>query len=80
MRRLLRLFGDESSLRLALTLALNVFFIATVVALRYTLPSSFQQPTLDLPSVSSFSIANWLAGRLADLVTIIEEILRHLIR
>ncbi len=80
MSRLLRLLGTNSSLRLTMTLALNMLCIATVVALRYMLPTTFQRPTLSIPNVGDFSIVNWFANRLADIVMLIQELLRYLIR
>ena len=79
MRRLPRFFSDSSSFRLTLTLALNVLCIAAVVALRYMLPTTFQRPTLSLPSMGDFSLVNWFANRLADLVTIIQQLLKYLV-
>lgn len=80
MGRLPRFFGDQSTLRLTLTLALNALCIAAVVALRFMVPTTFQRPTLSIPNVGNFSIANWFANRLADLVAVIQELLRHLIQ
>lgn len=80
MSRFSRFTGDHASLRLTMTLGLNVLFIGAVVVLRFMLPTSFQRPTLSIPNVSEFSIANWFANRLADLVAVIQELLRHLIQ
>ncbi len=77
MSRLPRFFGDPSSLRLTLTVALNALCIVAVVALRYMLPTTFQRPTLSIPNVGDFSIANWFANRLADIVTILLDLLRQ---
>ncbi|WP_375445797.1 hypothetical protein [uncultured Fibrella sp.] len=80
MSRLPRFLGDNSSLRLTFTLALNALCITAVVALRYMLPTTFQRPTLSIPNVGDFSIANWFANRLADIVSLLQEFLRHLIQ
>lgn len=79
MSRLPRFSGDPSSFRLTTTLVLNALFIAAVVVLRFMVPTTFQRPTLSIPNVGNFSIASWFANRLADMVTLIQELLRHLI-
>ncbi|HEX9957813.1 MAG TPA: hypothetical protein VGA96_11160 [Fibrella sp.] len=80
MSRLTRFFSDHSSLRLTMTLALNVLCIAAVVAIRFMLPTTFQRPTLSIPNVSGFSIANWFANRLADIVALLIDLLRDFIQ
>ncbi|MEZ0486312.1 hypothetical protein [Fibrella aquatica] len=80
MSRPSRFFTDHSTMRLTFMLALNALCIAAVVALRYMLPTTFQRPTLSIPNVGNFSIANWFADRLADIVSLIQELLRHLIQ
>lgn len=80
MDRFQRFFGDHSTLRLTVTLALNALCIALVVALRFMLPTTFQRPTLSIPTVGNFSLANWFANRLADIVELIQEILRSFIK
>ncbi|RYF64516.1 MAG: hypothetical protein EOO39_26530 [Cytophagaceae bacterium] len=67
-------------MRLTIMFALNALCIAAVVALRYMLPTTFQRPTLSIPNVGNFSIANWFANRLADMVALIQELLHHLIQ
>ena len=57
-----------------------VLCIALVVALRFMLPTTFQRPTLSIPSVGNFSLANWFANRLADIVELIQEILRSFVQ
>ncbi|MEZ0538843.1 hypothetical protein [Fibrella arboris] len=79
MSRAPRFFSDQSSIRLAVTLALNGLCIAAAIALRYMLPTTFQRPTLSFPNVGDFSIANWFANRLADIVSLLFELLRHFI-
>jgi len=80
MSRLPRFLGDHSTLRLTVTVFLNALCIVAVVALRFMLPTSFQRPTLSIPNVGNFSVANWFANRLADMVELLHELLRHLIQ
>jgi hypothetical protein len=79
MSRFPRFSGNSASLRLSLTIVLNVLCIAAIVALRFMISDTFQRPTLSLPNVGDFSIANWLANRLADIVLLLLELLRHLV-
>ncbi|MBO0947631.1 hypothetical protein [Fibrella forsythiae] len=80
MSRPSRFFSDHSSMRLTAMFALNALCIVAVIGLRYMLPTTFQRPTLSIPNVGDFSIANWFANRLADVVALIQDLLRHLIQ
>jgi hypothetical protein len=80
MSRFPRFTGNSMSLRLTLTIALNVLCIGAIVALRYMISDTFQRPRLSLPNVGDFSIANWFANRLADIVLFLLDLLRHLVQ
>ncbi len=79
MTRFMRFFADQATTRFAATVGFNVLFIGLVLTLRFSKPASFQRPTLSLPNVNDFSLVNWVAGRLAEVVALLLDLLSSLV-
>lgn len=78
MDSIVRFFTDRFSSKTTLAVGLNLLVIGAVVVVRYMTAMSLPRPTLSLPRAADFSLANWFADRLADLVSIILEAIKHL--
>ncbi|MBO0930308.1 hypothetical protein [Fibrella aquatilis] len=75
----MRFFTDRFSSKTTLTVGLNLLVIGAMLLVRFSTSISLPRPTLSLPRAADFSLANWFADRLADLVAIILDVVRHLI-
>jgi hypothetical protein len=78
MDSITRFFTDRFSSKTTLTVGLNLLVIGAVLVVRYMTNMSLPRPTLSLPRAADFSLANWFADRLADLISLILDVIKHL--
>ena len=75
----MRFFTDRFPSKTTLTLGLNLLVIGAVLLVRFSTSITLPRPSLSLPRAADFTLTNWFADRLADLVAAILEVVRHLI-